>query len=159
LEDLWWHAWPNAYAELVAQATGREGSVVPELVYSIMREESGYRADVISPVGARGLLQIMEETGQRLAARAGRDPISAEDLFEPKTNIALGAQYLGELSQRFDGRLAPAIASYNAGPAAVTRWLGEARDEDEWVEEIPYEQTRHYVKRVLRSLYAYEVLY
>ena len=141
-------------------ATGRKDSVAPELVYSIMREESGYRADAISPVGARGLLQIMEETGQKLAARAGRAQITADDLFEPETNIDLGAQYLGELSQRFNGRLAPAIASYNAGPTAVSRWIRETpRDEDEWVEDIPYEQTRHYVKRVLRSFYAYAVLY
>ena len=160
LEDLWWHAWPYAYADLVLRATGRKGSVAPELVYSIMREESGYRADAISPVGARGLLQIMEETGQRLAARAGRAEITADDLFEPETNIDLGAQYLGELSARFGGRLAPAIASYNAGPTAVSRWIREIpRDEDEWVEDIPYEQTRHYVKRVLRSFYAYGVLY
>ena len=125
-----------------------------------MREESSYRADAISPVGARGLLQIMEETGQSLAARAGRAKISADDLFEPETNIDLGTQYLGELSRRFDGRLAPAIASYNAGPEAVGRWIREIqRDEDEWVESIPYEQTRHYVKRVLRSVHAYGVLY
>lgn len=160
MEDLWWHAWPYAYSELVGDATAGEGSVAPELVYSIMREESGYRADAISPVGARGLLQIMEETGQRLAARAGRDPISADDLLEPETNIDLGTQYLGELARRFGGRLAPAIASYNAGPSAVARWIDETpRDEDEWVEEIPYEQTRRYVKRVLRSVYAYGVLY
>jgi soluble lytic murein transglycosylase len=160
LEELWWHAWPYAYAELVADATGRPGSVSAALVYSIMREESGYRADVISPVGARGLLQIMEETGQRLAAQAGREKISADDLFEPETNILLGAQYLGELAQRFNGRLAPAIASYNAGPTAVGRWIGEpSKDEDEWVEDIPYEQTRSYVKRVLRSLHVYAVLY
>ena len=63
--------------------------------------------------------------------------------------------------QRFDGRISAAVASYNAGPAAVARWLRErsAAEDDEWVESIPYDQTRRYVKRVLRSVQAYRVLY
>jgi soluble lytic murein transglycosylase len=161
LEELWWHAWPAAFLELVEEATEAPGSVDPALVFSIMREESGFRPKVVSPVGARGLLQIMEPTGERLARAVGHENFAADDLFEPRTNIRLGAYYLGELSARFDGRLSAAIASYNAGPDAVTRWLGERPDldDDEWVEAIPYEQTRSYVKRVLRSLQAYRLLY
>lgn len=161
LEELWWHAWPAAFLELVEEATRRPGSVDAALVFSIMREESGFRPEVVSPVGARGLLQIMEPTGRRLAEAVGHPGFSADDLFEPRTNIRLGTHYLGELSQRFDGRLSAAIASYNAGPEAVSRWLVEEPDldDDEWVEAIPYEQTRSYVKRVLRSLQAYRLLY
>ena len=84
-----------------------------------------------------------------------------DHLFAPETNIALGAHYLAELSARFDGALPAAIASYNAGPDAVSGWLSEPSESltDEWVETIPYDQTRSYVKRVLRSLQAYRMLY
>jgi soluble lytic murein transglycosylase len=160
-EAAWWYAWPTAYAEFVDRATDAPQSVAPQLVYSIMREESGYRPKVRSVSGARGLLQIMEPTGQRLAQAVGRPSFDADDLFEPSVNIHLGTHYLSELSRRFPGRLSAAIASYNAGPNAVGDWVGRDghREDDEWVEAIPYEQTRGYVRRVLRSLYAYRVLY
>ncbi|HKK51042.1 MAG TPA: lytic transglycosylase domain-containing protein, partial [Myxococcota bacterium] len=131
-----------------------------ELVYSIMREESGYRPEVVSPVGARGLLQIMRETGARLASRRGRESFDPDELFDPRTNIELGSFYLGELSQRFPDRLSASIASYNAGPHVVSDWVAaDDRPDDEWVESIPYSQTRSYVKRVMRSLQAYRRLY
>lgn len=161
LEELWWHAWPSAYKELVWASTRAEGSVEPALVYAIMREESGYRPKVLSVSGARGLLQIMVPTGDRLASRMGETQYEPDDLFEPETNIKLGAYYLAELMARFDGRKSAAIASYNAGPQAVSEWLKEptAVEDDLWVEAIPYDQTRGYVKRVLRSYHAYRVLY
>ncbi len=160
-EELWWHAFPAAFLDLVEQATAAPGSVDPALVFSIMREESGFRPEVVSPVGARGLLQIMEPTGARLAQAVGHPNFTADDLFEPRVNIRLGSYYLGELSDQFDGRLSAAIASYNAGPEVVSRWLHDRPDveDDVWVEAIPYEQTRSYVKRVLRSLQAYRLLY
>ena len=84
-----------------------------------------------------------------------------EQLFRPRLNIRLGTHYLDQLGQQFGGRHSAAIGSYNAGPEAVSRWLEERPDhhDDEWVEAIPYQQTRRYVKRVLRSLHAYQVLY
>ena len=162
-EALWSHAWPRAFDAEVARATRRSKAVPPNLVFAVMREESGYRPAVVSPSGARGLLQIMEETGIRLAADDGRaQPFDTELLFDPETNVALGTRYLGELKEQFDGRLAPAIASYNAGPSAVQGWVDASdadEQEDEWVESIPYEQTRNYVKRVLRSMNAYQSIY
>ena len=75
-------------------------------------------------------------------------------------NIQLGSDYLTSLLRRFDGRTSAAIGSYNAGPRVVAQWLADGPTEDDaWVEEIPYDQTRSYVKRVLRSLHAYRVLY
>jgi soluble lytic murein transglycosylase len=124
-----------------------------------MREESAYRPTVVSVVGARGLLQIMPETGERLAQELALADFDPDDLFEPAVNIRLGSHYLRTLLIRFDGQLSAAIASYNAGPNAVVRWIDPELDDDEWVEAIPYDQTRAYVKRVLRSLYAYRVLY
>jgi soluble lytic murein transglycosylase len=160
LEELWWYAWPSAFSGHVDAATRSDGSVDPELVYSIMREESGYRPKVVSPVGARGLLQIMRETGKQLAGRVGRANFAADDLFDPAMNIELGSFYLGELSRQFPTRVSASIASYNAGPHVVARWVdGDPSPDDEWVESIPYSQTRSYVKRVLRSLQAYRLLY
>ena len=160
LEELWWYAWPSAYSGLVDAATSSEHSVEPELVYSIMREESGYRPKVVSPVGARGLLQIMRETGAQLADKTGRPSFDPDDLFDPQTNIELGSFYLFELSQIFPTKLSASIASYNAGPHVVTNWVdGSGTPDDEWVESIPYSQTRSYVKRVMRSLQAYRLLY
>ena len=126
-----------------------------------MREESGYRPEVVSVVGARGLLQIMPATGARLARDLGILSFDPDDLFDPMLNFRLGSYYLSELRRRFEGRDSAAIGSYNAGPEAVSRWLEErgSLEDDEWVESIPYSETRGYVKRVLRSQWAYRTLY
>ncbi len=157
--DVWWHAWPLPWPDDVKRLAGDAG-VEPSLVYSVMREESGYRPTALSVAGARGLLQLMPETATRLASDAGLPAPSLASLYDPEVNIALGSRYLAQLMNRFGGRASAAIASYNAGPQAVARWLdGSTLDDDEWVEAIPYDQTRAYVKRVLRSLHAYQVLY
>jgi soluble lytic murein transglycosylase len=126
-----------------------------------MREESAYRPDALSPVGARGLLQLMPETAARVAPDLGLAAPGPEALYEPTLNVRLGAQLLAGLLREFDGRLPPAIGAYNAGAGPVARWLADAggRPDDEWIEAIPYDETRAYVRRVLRSLHAYEALY
>ena len=157
--ELWWHAWPAPYEAELQRAT-TSGEPPPELVYSIMREESGYRPDVISVSGARGLLQLMPDTATRVAQSVQLAAFDPDDLFRPAVNIELGSAYLGQLLRRFDGNAAAAIGSYNAGPEAVARWQpGGGAPEDVWIEQIPYDQTRGYVKRVLRSLHVYRVLY
>jgi soluble lytic murein transglycosylase len=160
-EEPWRLAWPLAFRESVERAAAGKGPQLQSLVYAIMREESGYLPSAISPVGARGLLQLMPSTGAHLAHTAGIEEFSAQDLFTPETNLRLGAVYLDDLVRRFGGRLSAAIASYNAGPEAVSKWLADRGDlaDDEWVEEISFEQTRGYVKRVLRSLHVYRALY
>jgi len=140
-------------------ATGNGERIEPGLVYALMREESGYRPSVVSVSGARGLLQIMPETGARLARDLALEGYDADQLFVPAVNIRMGSYYLQTLLARFSGRVSAAVASYNAGPEAVSRWTDAALEDDEWVEGIPYSQTRTYVMRVLRSLYAYRVLY
>lgn len=159
LEELWWLAWPDAYGDLVVGALPEEAAIEPALVYAVMREESGYRPEVVSAAGAHGLLQIMPETGARLAAQLGLAGLEVEDLFEPEINLRLGGFYLERLTRRFDGNLSAAVAGYNAGPQAVSRWIDAALSDDVWVESIPYEQTRGYVRRVLRSLHVYRTLY
>ena len=158
--EVWWHAWPLPWPDDVRALASRGGGVEPALIYSVMREESGYRPTALSVAGARGLLQLMPDTAARLARQAGLPEPSPESLFDPRVNLDLGSRYLAQLLARFDGRISAAVASYNAGPEAVSRWIqGNSFSDDEWVEAIPYEQTRAYTKRVLRSLNAYRVLY
>jgi soluble lytic murein transglycosylase len=158
--EVWWHAWPTPFVDLFREVAEIGIRVEPGLVYAVMREESGYRPEVVSISGARGLLQIMPETGEHLALRESLSEFSPDDLFIPSINIRLGSAYLEQLMTRFDGRRSAAIASYNAGPEAVSGWLAAGPlEDDEWVEAIPYDQTREYVKRVLRSLHVYRALY
>ncbi|MDJ0868067.1 MAG: transglycosylase SLT domain-containing protein [Myxococcota bacterium] len=161
--DLWRLAWPDAWADEVRRALPDGSPVEPALVHAVMREESGYRAEVVSVTGALGLLQIMPSTGERLASEVGLEPFAPESLLAPLVNLRLGGFYLDQLARRFPERAprVPAmVASYNAGPEAVEGWLADAKaPEDVWIESIPYSQTRGYVKRVMRSLHVYRVLY
>ncbi len=158
--EVWWNAWPTPWPDDVRELAGRGGGVEPALIYSVMREESGYSPTALSVAGARGLLQLMPDTASRLARQAGLPEPSPESLFDPRVNLDLGSRYLAQLLTRFDGRISAAVASYNAGPEAVSRWVERSSlSDDEWVESIPYEQTRAYTKRVLRSLNAYRMLY
>ena len=155
-EELWWLAWPKAYAQTTEYPIAH-----PELVYAVMREESRFRAAVVSPVGARGLMQIMPKTGERLAAAMQLPSYQHDDLFRPEINLRMGSFYLNRLLQRFNGRMSAAIAAYNAGPERVERWLAARGNlsDDMWVETIPFRETRRYVRRVLRSVHAYRMLY
>jgi soluble lytic murein transglycosylase len=158
--DLWWHAWPAPFEAELDDVRAAGVDLDPALLYSIMREESGYRPGVISVAGARGLLQLMPATAERVAREQRVQPFHPDDLFLPGVNIRLGSAYLEGLLREFDGRKSAAIGSYNAGPQVVSRWVARnTGDDDEFVEEIPYSETRTYVKRVMRSLHAYRVLY
>ncbi len=160
VERLWWLAWPRAYETVVDQAP--DLGVERELVWAIMREESSFRPRVHSSAGAIGLMQLMPGTASRVAGRTGLPEPDEAGLETPETNIALGTRYLAELSERMDGRISAMIASYNAGPRAVAGWLSKAGpgiEDDVFVEDIPYGQTRSYTRRVLRSYWLYQQLY
>ncbi|WKZ33031.1 MAG: transglycosylase SLT domain-containing protein [Thermodesulfobacteriota bacterium] len=125
--------------------------VDPFLVAAVAREESHFNPGAVSPVGALGMMQIMPSTGKGIAARLG-ESFAEGSLFEPATSIRFGSWYLGHLLERFNGDLALAISGYNAGPNAAERWARSLPFElDEFVESIPYNETRAYSKRVLRS--------
>jgi soluble lytic murein transglycosylase len=159
-ERIWQLAWPRAFEADVTKAAAAEG-VPRELVWALMREESGFKPDALSGVGARGVLQLMPETAARMARELGLAEPHVDALYEPALNVRLGAHLLGGLVREFSGKLPAAIGGYNAGSAVVSRWLASdgALAEDEWIESIPYDETRAYVRRVLRSLHAYRVLY
>jgi soluble lytic murein transglycosylase len=158
--DAWELAWPRAFRDDVTLAE-REFQFDPPLVYAVMREESEFRPEVGSPAGALGLMQIIPPTGDRIAAALGVVGFEPVKLYDPALNIRFGTWYLRSLVERFAGSRPLAIASYNAGPEAVTRWLGRdgALPADEFVDSVPYGETRRYLRRVLRSYQMYRLLY
>jgi soluble lytic murein transglycosylase len=120
------------------------------LIYGVIRQESLYRTDAVSSAGAFGLAQLMPETARRVAKEWQKPLPAAADLFDPAVNITLGAAHLRELVNRFDQRTVVALAGYNAGALAAERWLPDQPiDADIWIENIPYNETRDYVQRVL----------
>jgi soluble lytic murein transglycosylase len=136
----------NAEVNAAGVATG----VGADLIYAIMRQESLYRADAVSHAGALGLLQLVPETARMSARRLQRPAPTREQLFDPAVNLSLGAEELRNLLDNFSGQQALAIAAYNAGPTAVNRWLpAQPHEADIWIENIPFNETRSYVQRVL----------
>lgn len=121
--------------------------------YGVARSESLFMADVRSHAGAIGLMQLMPETGRRTAAEIHLPYIGLKTLTDPVSNIRLGTTYLGKMLQRFDDNVVLATAAYNAGPFKVEEWLPAARRLDAriWIENIPYRETRAFVRRVLVS--------
>lgn len=150
---------PLPYRGLILQEARRAG-VDPMLLAALVRQESNFRTDARSRVGARGLAQIMPATGEWLGRRM--DGYHERLLSVPEVNLRMGARYLGDLLDRYDGATDLALAGYNAGPARADRWrreLGYGRDVDGFRERIPFAETRHYVKVVLRNAALYRSLY
>lgn len=133
----------------------------PWLLFAMMRQESRFRETVVSPAGAVGLLQIMPATGRKLANEAGWEEYRPEWLYDPLTNIDLAIQYLEKLARLFGGRWYAVAASYNAGEQVVVEWLKRRNGltEEEFIEEIPYQETRDYVMKVYVNWKAYRVIY
>lgn len=141
--------YPQPYDAEVLSAAKLTG-LSPQLIYSVMRQESLYRRDAYSSAGARGLLQMLPETARRTARKWNKPRPSPDDLFNPVINVPLGAANLRGLMDRFGGQTMVALAGYNAGPNAAARWMpSESLDPDIWVENIPYNETRNYVQRIL----------
>ena len=155
----WRVAYPRAYRPLVAAAS-RKAGVSQEVIWAVMREESGFSPTIESWANAVGLMQLLLRTARR-AGNEHRMDVSRRRLHDPAVNIKLGSTYLGFLHRTFGQSPALAVAGYNAGEGAVLRWLRKTPDVplDEFVDRIPYDQTRRYTKRVLSSLFAYSVLY
>lgn len=165
---LFQFAYPLLYEDLITDETSKNLKVDPMLVHSLIRQESSYQESIISPVGAVGLMQVMPYTAKDLAKSMGIEPpATAEDLMKVETNIQLGVRFLEEVLRKFDDNLIYSIASYNAGPVAVGKWIEkfeennkkENLDYDLFVENMPYDETREYTKRVLNNYWIYKQLY
>ena len=153
--SLWRVAYPTGLLPTI-KGQGVSG-VDPYLVAAIIREESQYDRQAVSRVGAIGLMQVMPGTASNVARRLGIPPVGRDDLFDQETNIQIGVHYVEQLLEQFSGNVALTVASYNAGPVVVGSWaaLHPGRSQDEFIELIPYQETRQYVKRVLRSYREY----
>jgi soluble lytic murein transglycosylase len=156
---VWEAAYPRAWSELVETVSPQTGN--PDgFLYAIMQKESGYSPYEVSYADARGLLQVIPARGQDMASELG-EPFFADELYDPATNIRLGARYIGSLVRRFAGQIFLAAAAYNGGEKPTMRWCDQyaRRPLDELVELIAYDQTREYVKRVLGIHAHYVYLY
>jgi soluble lytic murein transglycosylase len=140
------------------------GSAEAPLVLAMARQESNMDQSAVSPVGARGMLQLMPATAKRIAKDL-QIPFSQQRLLtDPQYNLQLGRAYLEDMLDRFGGSYVLAVAAYNAGPARVSEWerdMGDPRakgtDVIDWVEGIPFRETRSYVQRVLENLQVYRL--
>ncbi|HEY5938410.1 MAG TPA: transglycosylase SLT domain-containing protein [Kofleriaceae bacterium] len=156
----WWeNAYPRAYRELIEkyQALGKN----PEgYLYSIMRKESGFDPHVLSYADAQGLLQMIPATTRRVAKEL-KLPYDAGRLYDPDFNIQTASWYIGRLLSKFKTQIPIGAGSYNSGPRPVMKWLDEYgnREMDEFVELVPYTQTREYMKKVTENFARYRYLY
>jgi len=157
---VWQMAYPPAWRDQVVRYAPPAG-VPPDLLQALMREESALDPAVVSGAGAVGLTQLMVRTAGQSAKKLALPAPSAHDLTDPRLNIRLGAHHLGDLLKRFGGSVPLALAAYNAGEGNARAWWRSRASMplDEFVEEIPIQETRGYVKRVLRSYAAYRMLY
>lgn len=151
--------YPLAYKEVIESLSARY-SVDPLLVLSIVREESRFDYEARSPAGAIGLMQLMPTTAFRLNEGMKVGIRHSQDLTDSGKNLHVGIYYLSALIREF-GAYPPAIAAYNAGEDIVRKWLqqGKYKSADEFIEDIPYSETRQYVKRVLTTFFEYKRSY
>lgn len=146
------------YDEIIAEA--KESDIDPKLVLAVAKVESSFNPAAVSPVGAVGIMQLMPNTAEWLAAKLG-EPYEGDRLTDPEYNIHIGTEYLRFLMDYWNWDVVKAVASYNAGQTKVTEWLnsgiwnGTLAD----AEQIPYEETRDYVKKVLEVYRQYNELY
>jgi soluble lytic murein transglycosylase len=139
--------------------------VDPALVLAVIRQESSFDRGAVSPAGALGLMQLLPGTAEQVARALGGSVTRVALTADAQRNIALGTEYLGQLLARYDGSVPLAVAAYNAGPHRVDQWLvenGAPRPDPmamlNWIERIPFGETRNYVQRVLENVQMYLAL-
>ena len=145
---------PRSYWQTF-QSVADDLEVDPYELLSVARRESGLYQRARSKVGARGLMQLMPSTARSVANDRKELYGGANSLYDPATNIALGATYYVDLLSRFEGNRVKALAAYNAGPSRVVRWTAKDMAVDQWVDSIPFGETREYVQAVLAYLVIY----
>ena len=153
-------SYPQGYSEIVKKYSQLYG-LDKNIIFSIMREESRYQTDVVSPAKAIGLMQLIPNTGRTTAKELGIKDYNKKKLYDPDTNIRLGSYYFKKVLDEFDGNVFFALGGYNAGPHRIHEWQKRfpGLNVDEFVEEIPFRETRNYIRRVLRSYGAYKAIY
>ena len=150
--------YPHAYSAAVRAAAQRNG-IHPELVWAIMNIESAFNHDSISHANAYGLLQIIPMTGYKVADALGVEDFGPYDLIKPEVSIAMGTWYFAQILHKFQGYATLSMAAYNGGPHQVARWLTAYSgkiDHDAFIELIPYNEARNYVKKGMARLLIFE---
>jgi soluble lytic murein transglycosylase len=156
LPDLprpYWEAlFPKAYWPDLRKYSELNG-LDPYLVASLIRQESEFNAGAISHANAVGLMQLLPKTGKTVAKQVKLKGYSAPQLYTPAVNLELGTRYFKEMVDKYNGQFEYALAAYNAGSDRVGDWLGQGhyRDAQEFVESIPFTETREYVQAILRN--------
>jgi soluble lytic murein transglycosylase len=159
--DFWLLAYPQGYWDSVLSHARKYGQD-PYFIAAIIRQESRFQSDAVSPAGARGVMQVMPATGEWAARTIRLGGFEREKLFDADMNINVGAWYISRLMKRFRNDPLLTAAAYNAGPAAVSSWFGKngaTMERDEFAESIPFTETRWYVKRVLANYAEYLRIY
>lgn len=151
---------PFPYSELVRREA-EEWGIDPITMAAIIRQESAFKADIVSRAGAIGLMQVMPPTGAQLARAHGPTGFRPANLTAPEVSLHLGAAFFVDMSARYDDDLPLVLSAYNAGPTRATRWrrYPEVSDPLRFTERIPFDETRGYVKNVRRNIGLYRVLY
>ena len=158
--EFWKLAFPMPFREDL-ERFARQNNLDPFLVAALARQESEFNPKAVSVSRARGLTQIMPSTGRELSRRLRIRPYSTARLFQPQVNLQLGTYYLRSVVDSVDGRWEAALAAYNAGLSRAKDWStwGEFREAAEFVETVPFTQTREYIQIVLRNADIYRKLY
>lgn len=152
--------YPRSYASIVA-ARAKENGLDPNLVYAVIRQESGFQAGAQSGAGAVGLMQLTPDTFEWLQRKEGaQDPLSSDALTQPDVNVRYGCRFLALLLNRYGVRRT-ALCAYNAGIGRVDSWLGDASlsKDGRNLDAIPYAETQNYVEKVEENYRQYRDLY
>ena len=159
-DEFWKLAFPLPY-RADFERFARQNNLDPFLFAALARQESEFNPKAVSESSARGLTQIMPPTGRELSRQLRMKPYSTASLFQPQVNLKLGSFYLKSLTDSVEGRLEAALAAYNAGLSRAKTWStwGEFREAAEFVETVPFTQTRQYIQIVLRNADIYRQLY
>ncbi len=163
------HEVPNVYWQLVfprpywseIESNSRANELDPYLTASLIRQESEFNPNAVSKANAWGLMQLLPSTGKGLAKKRGDKHLTAMDLLNPSTNLALGTVDLRLSIEKYGGQVEYALAAYNAGDTPVHQWIAtnDYKDIPEWVESIPYTETREYVQSILPKREMYRTVY
>ena len=157
--ELWESLYPLYYEDLIGERA-LEYEIDPLLVLAMIREESRFNAWNESVAGARGLMQIIFSTGEWIAQKINLEEFNDEMLFNSEINIDLGCWYINYLKERFSNDLILIISGYNAGPGTTSKWLEQydRSDLDNFIENVPYSETREHIKKVIKSYQMYKRL-
>lgn len=158
--EIWEMFYPVNYEDIIRREASKY-AIDPFLIMALIRQESAFNPKAVSSANAHGLMQLLPSTARRLARGMKVPRPSAARLHEPEVNILFGMRYFSDLLKQFDGQTEKVLASYNAGEHRVESWMSEGTyaDSAEFVDTIPFSETRNYVKIINRNYFFYKALY